>query len=172
MYSIGMTIYEVSFLRYKSGRSVEAALGFDGQNPVLRAQRLLTILNILDGVRPKAPIFVATRGYTKELWEVTTSCWKEDPSERPTVDHVLAALRSAAEQWKPRHGELVTLPPQDNWSPTLTEKSDPPTIPEYENEPVTVTTSALLTSLQPPVVETPIPAPAPLAPIPTPPVPT
>jgi len=27
MYSMGMTIYEVSFLQYKSGLSVEAALG-------------------------------------------------------------------------------------------------------------------------------------------------
>jgi len=27
MYSMGMTIYEVSFLRYKSGLSVEVSLG-------------------------------------------------------------------------------------------------------------------------------------------------
>ena len=29
MYSMGMTIYEVSFVQYKSGRSIEVALGPD-----------------------------------------------------------------------------------------------------------------------------------------------
>ena len=39
MYSMGMTIYEMSFLQYGTDRSVEAALGFDGQDPILRVQR-------------------------------------------------------------------------------------------------------------------------------------
>jgi len=39
MYSMGMTIYEVSFLQYRSGRSVEVALGPDGQYPIFRVQR-------------------------------------------------------------------------------------------------------------------------------------
>ena len=34
----------------------------------------------LKGVRPKSPKFATTCGYTEELWEMTTSCWKEDPS--------------------------------------------------------------------------------------------
>ena len=38
VYSMAMTIYEVSSLRNESGRSVEVALGSNGQNPVLRAQ--------------------------------------------------------------------------------------------------------------------------------------
>ena len=58
----------------------------------------MAILCILEGVRPKTPIFAATRGYTDKLWEMTTSCWKEDPSDRPTVDHVLALLENAAEE--------------------------------------------------------------------------
>jgi len=38
IYSMSMTIYEVSFLQYKSGRSIEVVLGPDGQAPVSRAQ--------------------------------------------------------------------------------------------------------------------------------------
>jgi len=35
MHSMGMTIYEVSFLQYKSGRSIEVALGSNRQGPIL-----------------------------------------------------------------------------------------------------------------------------------------
>jgi len=128
----------------------------------------MAIISILEGVRPKAPIFVATRGYTEELWEMTTSCWKEDPSERPTVDYVLAALSSAAEQWKPKHGALLALPLQGDWSPTLTENVDPPTLPEHENEPVAITTPPSPIPSQPPVIETRVPASVRLATTPTP----
>jgi len=78
----------------------------------------VAVLCVLEGVRPKAPVFVATRGYTKGLWEMTTLCWKENPGDRPTVDHLLDVLRSAAEQWKPKDGALAAL------SPALMEKSD------------------------------------------------
>lgn len=132
----------------------------------------MAILSILDGSRPKAPIFATTRGYTKELWEITISCWKEDPRERPTVDYVLVVLKNAAEEWKPKHGALVALSPQDDWSPTLTGESDSLTAPEHENRPITpehedgpvtaaTAASASLTSLRPPVTETPAPTPTP-----------
>ena len=47
---------------------------------------------------------------------MTTSCWKEGPSERPTVDYVLAGLSSVVEQQKHKHGVFLALPPQDNMS--------------------------------------------------------
>jgi len=34
IYSMSMTIYEVSFLQHKSGRGIEVVVGFDGQAPV------------------------------------------------------------------------------------------------------------------------------------------
>ena len=111
--------------------------------------------NILQGVRPKAPIFALTRGYTTELWEVTTSCWKVDPSERPTVDYVLAALRSSAEQRQPQHGEIS---PMDNRSHALLiERSDSPIVSEHENKPATITVTAPLHSTRPPIIRTPVP---------------
>ena len=84
------------------------------------------MLRILNGMRPKKPIFVITRGYTEGLWEMTTTCWEKDPTKRPAVDHVLGVLRSAAGQWEHKCGELAT---QDDWSPasspvSLTEESD------------------------------------------------
>ena len=53
--------------------------------------------------------------------------------------------------------------------PLLAEKTDLPTVPEHENEPVTFTASASLNSPLPPVTETPVPKPAPITPTPTPP---
>ena len=55
--------------------------------------------------------------------------------------------------------------------PLLAEKTDLPTVPEHENEPITLTASASLNSPLPPVVETPAPAPAPVTATPTPPAP-
>ena len=78
---------------------------------------------LLDGARQKKPIFVITRGYTEELWEMTTSCWEEDPTKRPTVDYVLGVLSSAAERWEPKCGGFSTQ--------YYTEESDS----EHEDEP-------------------------------------
>ena len=55
--------------------------------------------------------------------------------------------------------------------PLLVEKSDLPTVPEHENEPVTLTASASLNSPLPPVTEAPVHKPAPVIPTPTPPIP-
>ena len=109
----------------------------------------MATLCVLEGVRPTAPIFAATRGYTRELWELTMSCWKEDPSDRPTVDYVLTTLKSATGDWKPKRGALSTLSPRDEWSTTLAEGSDS-SEPEIE-PPATI--SASLDTFQPPVIK-------------------
>lgn len=110
----------------------------------------MAILCVLEGVRPEAPTFAATRGYTTGLWEVTTSCWQEGPSDRPTVDYVLTALKSAAGGWKPKHGALAILSPQDDQSTTPAEEQDSPIASEHQSEPPT-TTSVSLDTFQPPV---------------------
>ena len=67
--------------------------------------------HIIGGVRPAKPNSVLTRGYTEKLWEMTTSCWIEVATERPTVDHVLEVLEAAAKWWRPRSfdGEVDQL---------------------------------------------------------------
>jgi len=63
--------------------------------------------------------------------------------ERPTVDYVLAALRSSAEQREPKHREISILSPMDDRSQILlVEKSDSPVVPEDESGVVTITVSA------------------------------
>ena len=111
------------------------------------------MLQIIEGVRPEKPNFVITRGYTEELWKLSTACWG-DPTGRPTAGEVLVALGSAAEQWEAKHSGLS----QDDWSPTPTEEYSPLTVSEHENESPTTTASPSLGSLQPPVIEAPAPA--------------
>ena len=72
----------------------------------------MVMRRISDDTRPKTPVFATTRGYNKGLWEMTITCWKEDPIKRPTVDYVPGVLRGAAGQWESKHGELVTPPPR------------------------------------------------------------
>jgi len=91
----------------------------------------VALLHIIEGVRPEKPVFNTTRGYTEELWVMTTSCWDEDPTKRPTVDTVLDTLRRAAERWEPRAEE-------DDSS-----ESDSPTTPERADEPDAIPPSTL-----------------------------
>lgn len=152
VYSMGMTIYEV----------------LTDKIPFYESNDHMVILDILQGVRPKKPDFHTTRGYTEELWQMTMCCWEEDPSSRPTVDHVLDALRNAAEHRESKQEEVPGLSPWDDWNPTLMEESDPPTAREHEDGPATAAASVPPKSLQPPIIKTPLPAPAPPTPTPIP----
>ena len=105
----------------------------------------------MDGVRPQKPIFVITRGYTEDLWEMTTSCWNEVPAERPTVEQVLEVLRISAEEWK----SPLSFSPQDDASPTLcAEESDSLTLSELDDGHDTTDSSLPLDSLRSPVIKT------------------
>ena len=122
----------------------------------------VVMFHIAQGGRPKKPTFANTRGYTEEPWDMTTHCLDLDPSKRPTIDHVLDKLITAAEQWQPKHEGVST---QDDWNPTVSEEvSDSATVLEPKNEPVDDTSS----SNCPPqslVVETPrVPTPDPAPP--------
>ena len=113
------------------------------------------MLRIIDGERPLKPNFVITRGYTEDLWEITTRCWNQDPFQRPTVDRVLDGLKVAAEQWKPR----LPSSPQDDLSPTLwAEESDSHTFSEPEDEHVSTDPSLPPDSPRSPVIKTPVTA--------------
>jgi len=85
IYSMGMTIYEVM--------TDEKPFKGYGHN---------VVMEIIKGERPKKPNFLITRGYTEELWKLTTDCWHPDHTKRPTVDKVLEVLHNEALKWKPR----------------------------------------------------------------------
>jgi hypothetical protein len=72
---------------------------------------------------------------------MTTTCWKEDPNSRPTVDDLLEALRNAAEQWESKRRKLAAQSPGDDYSPTLGEEADTPTVSEHGEEPGSPTVS-------------------------------
>lgn len=77
------------------------------------------MLDIIGGKRPPKPALSKTRGYTEELWKMTTLCWREKPAERPTVEDMLGGLEAAAKQWNLKHGGLSTLSPPDGWRSSL-----------------------------------------------------
>jgi len=96
----------------------------------------VALLHIIEGKRPEKPAFNITRGYTEELWVMTTSCWDEDPTKRPTVDTVLDTLRRAAERWDPdlkrttlQRSQIRSLLPNVRMSLM---SSPPPTPPSRE----------------------------------------
>ena len=110
------------------------------------------------GVRPRKPKFLVTRGYTRELWEMTMSCWSEQPTERPKAGGVLGVLKIAAEQWESRNTS------RDDWSPALCAESDSHVIsgPEGGN----TTTDAFNSSSHTLVTKTPVPSTTPSSSIP------
>ena len=70
-------------------------------------------MQIIKGARPKKPDFAVSRGYTEELWELTTECWWPDPAKRTTVDHLFGVLRDAALEWKPRENAPSVIDDMD-----------------------------------------------------------
>ena len=124
--------------------------------PFYEYNDLVVMFHIFQGERPKKPRFAITRGYTEELWDMTTSCWDADPAKRPTVDHILDVLIIGAEQWKPKHGGLYA---HDDRNATDSEEEwDSPVVLEPESEPIDGASG----SLDPPrslVIETPVPVP-------------
>lgn len=80
-------------------------------------------------MRPYDP---ETRGYTEELWEMTVSCWEQEPNKRLDVSDILEVLKTAARQWKPRIGGLAALS-QGDWSLTIYAETDSHTLLEPED---------------------------------------
>jgi hypothetical protein len=118
------------------------------------------MLDIVEGRRPPKPNFSNTRGYTQELWEMTTHCWEGEPAERPTVDCVSESLRIAAELWKPEHGRVSAQPTRDARSQTLStaEGSDSSTLSDPDDEHLPIDAFFSRNPFQSPAAETPIPA--------------
>jgi hypothetical protein len=126
IYSMAMTIYEVSILRRNRAEALTRSQVLTDRIPFYEYHSDLTaMLHITRGELPKKPVFAITRGYTQELWDMTSSCWDVDPPKRPAVDHVLDSLVVAADLWKPK-GNQLSAP---SWDPTASEALEPETEP-------------------------------------------
>ena len=105
---MGMTIYEVDYLPESNSHHSPALNSFQvltDKRPFHEHKSWAVILQIIKGTMPKKPDFTTSRGYTEEIWELTTTCWRQDPTKRPTVDKLLESLSYGALQWKPRSAE-------------------------------------------------------------------
>lgn len=81
-YGLGMVIYEV----------------LSGHLPFHDKSKHAAIAKALDGTRPKRPMGL---WFTDEIWDLLQHCWKHEPSDRPSVDHVLESLTKASDAWTP-----------------------------------------------------------------------
>ena len=99
IYSMAMTIHEVSLLRCISSPSAEVKVLTDSI-PFPSLNDFMVMYHVIDGLRPEEPDFAKTRGYTKEVWEMTKSCWVVERASRPAVEKILDTLGGAAKQWK------------------------------------------------------------------------
>jgi len=105
IYSMGMTIYEVGLLPQPHVHRSSVLNSFQvltDKKPFHEYSSWGVVLRIVEGDRPKKPNFVISRGYTEDLWELTTACWGGDPAKRPTASKLRELLGNAALQWKSR----------------------------------------------------------------------
>ena len=83
MYPMAMTIYEVSVLDTNQTGPLTWPQVLTDRIPFYESNDYLAMIHIIRGEPPRKPMFFITRGYTQELWDITTSCWDVDPRPRP-----------------------------------------------------------------------------------------
>lgn len=53
----------------------------------------VTTSKIMNGEQPVRPQEVQGLGLTDSVWDMTVSCWRQDPTQRPTMTEVVQLLR-------------------------------------------------------------------------------
>ena len=94
-YALGMVIYEV----------------LSGQVPFALVQRQApAAMKVIDGERPERPRGEEGKLITDAIWEVLEHCWKDQPSDRPTVEAVLQSLGGVPSRTPQHNGLQNPLP--------------------------------------------------------------
>ena len=84
-YALGMVIYEV----------------LSGRVPFSGCTRYASAVKVLGGERPERPEGVEGARLTDDVWRTLEHCWKPEPSERLSIEHVLKCLEDASMVWTP-----------------------------------------------------------------------
>jgi len=82
-YALGMVIYEV----------------LSGHGPFAVHRDPEVIIMVLGGERPERPRGDTGKLFTDEIWEVLELCWRQQPSDRPPVKHIIMCLGGKPTLW-------------------------------------------------------------------------
>jgi serine/threonine protein kinase len=101
-YALGMVIYEVSRLHRCSRWSfAHPSQVLTGLRPFHHVIAFTPVLAIMEGDRPRKPLYPESLGFSDALWELTQSCWSESASTRPTARQLFDYLSPASLTWVP-----------------------------------------------------------------------
>jgi hypothetical protein len=64
---------------------------FTGEVPFPEQRNQGAAIRIFRGDRPEFPPNAEAVGLTIEIWGLLQRCWRQDPTERPTIDDVVSA---------------------------------------------------------------------------------
>jgi len=82
-YALGMVIYEV----------------LSGRVPFSGCTSYAAAVKVLGGERPQRPEGAEGIWLIGDVWKTLEYCWKPEPSERPSIEHVLKCLEGASRFW-------------------------------------------------------------------------
>jgi len=100
-YALGMVVYEVSQL-YSPHRSfIYPSKVLTGLLPFHHLHAFAPVTAVLRGKRPEKPDDAKSLGFSKTLWGLVKSCWRESISDRPTARQLLDCLSVDSLAWVP-----------------------------------------------------------------------
>ena len=105
IYAFAITVVEVrdlSIVRPKHDINITDMKLWDaGKVPFDNLNEHQVIIAVLSGQRPPRPVLKDAEKeipMSDSLWVVTTTCWRQQPAERPAATHAVRALKKSARQ--------------------------------------------------------------------------
>ena len=57
------------------------------------------VIAVREGERPRKPLNAESLGFSDTLWRLTTACWSDSSSTRPTAQQLLHYFQGASRTW-------------------------------------------------------------------------